>query len=211
MKLLSSYAVNGILSMQQIKKKNLRMLKYLQGNLGRLSLLLADEDIIVLNDINPISAPGAIQAYLKLHFGTRVNLTELRVNHRSVYRAISSLGRPRMQLLIWGFDPHYSKVFTEDMLIAHLRKLACSKEPVILYKTHRDLYNKVLYRSSLRGMSAPEYLIWTGLKTLAPAKIDTSEILRLRDGMKMSFRQIAAALGIGKSTVEKYYKKNCLL
>jgi hypothetical protein len=193
--------------MKHLKTANLRMLKYLQSNFDRLSSLLSDQSIYVLNDLEPVKTPADITAYLRLYCGNNINLTDLREQHRSVYRGISNHGKPMTLLKDWGFTVSYRKMYSEDMLLKLLSEIR-TEDGTLDLKAHRNLYNKVIYRADREGVTVQDYLGQAGLKLPdTPTEIDSEEIVRLKD-QGLSFRTISGRLGISKSTAQKRYSKS---
>lgn len=197
--ILSKLAHNGVVSMQELRVKNLRLLRLLESNFERIADRLQREyEVSILQDLQPVTDENNIKLFLKYHYGDSVNLTDLRERHRSVYRVLPA----RDVLKDWGFEITYDGITTEEMLVAELNRIVKSRGAL---KINDELYGKLAYRARRAHLTVREYLNSLGFPTPV---VDIEEIVRLRDREKRSFREIELITGVPKSTAQKYYQKH---
>jgi hypothetical protein len=178
--------------MKELRTHNLRLLRLLESNYERIAARLEqDFGVQVLQDMKSFTDAHNIKLFLKHTYGKTVNMTDLRKNHRSVYRALPC----REIVQEWGFTLTYDGIFTEEMLVAELQRTGQIDE---------ELYGKVAYRARKVGLSVREYMGKLGFPN---HEVDIKEITKLREKHKLTYRQIELITGVPKSSAQKYYHR----
>ncbi|ALA07286.1 hypothetical protein SECTIM467_162 [Brevibacillus phage SecTim467] len=94
---------------------------------------------------------------LQLKFGTTVNLSDLKANHRTYYKKLCEYGTPAEILTGWGLSVTYDKTLTEDELLSRVEQRA---ENGVLGELGRKskLYQAIAYQARKRNLTVIEYL-----------------------------------------------------
>lgn len=201
--ILEKHSVNGVLPLKKLKKDNYPLFKYVVNNLIRVSKELLDEKgVSILDDRHTLRDPDKIKLYLRYHYGQEVNLSELRLIHRTIYNYLTQISNPLEAVISLGFTPVYNHTNSDDMIKSKLQELAYDGNKVRHLKT--GFYNRIYYRANKEGLTVKEYLEKLGYEY---RDVEDEDIVSLRDKKGLSFGKIAEKYGLPKSTIYSRYKR----
>lgn len=141
------YAKNGVISLSELRKLNYPLFKFVTKNLDRVSSVLSNHGIEILDDTRTKKGYDRIRLYVKYHYGSEVNLSELRLFHKGIYTYLSKMGNIREILESMGFKVTYSSTLTDDELHKRIKEEGVTK-----------YYNHVYYRAKKCNITVAEYL-----------------------------------------------------
>lgn len=205
-KLMMRFARNQVLPLSELRAGNYPLFKFFTDNKEKLiEVLKTDYNVEVLDDLLTKRDYDRVRLYLKYHFDEEVNMTELRLKHKTVYNYLFELGDYQETLKKMGFQVVYKHITSRDKLVDELEELADSDK---LVKLKGDTRTKVRQRAYHRGQSIEEYLSDLGFKLFLTGSL-VPTVQRMKDREGKSFRDIAKELDISVATAhELYYREN---
>ena len=158
---LSKHNTNNVISLKELKSKDFRLYRLYLSNKSRLTdILLLDYGIYIMDDRT--SRKSVVPLYIKYHYDNKVNLTEFRNNHWTVYKYLCALGDPAAVLESWGIEVGYSTWKQEKELTEILSEVTDTENNI--KKIRKPLYSKFYYRASLHNLTVAQYLDTQGFK-----------------------------------------------
>lgn len=195
--LIERYAVNGIVSLKELKSKNIKLYRLLLTT-GARQLI---KEFEILDDLKRLRTEDDIIKYLKLNFNELVDITTLLSRHSKIYRKIAKRGNVKKIIESWGFETEYSSRMPYKRLRNTL--IGISSRGYI-NKISRRVYNKVYYVARQQNISVKEMVKLLGFKLIET----TSEYVKeLKDNEGFSFSEIAKLCNISKSKAYRLYKE----
>jgi hypothetical protein len=213
-RLLTKYAVNGVLDINDIKVKNPVLCGVLIRNKKAVRRSLKEEGIDLYDPMEGKDY-DKLKVRLKMFIGSDgvLNLTKLRVTKYWLYRRILEHGPPSEVAKDMGFIVTYSYMQKEDELITEVFEFSDENNIITdIYYGNKKLYERVLYQAYKVGMDVREYLLSKGLglikggtkkSTLLPR-----EVYALRVGNDPhSWSEIAKEAGVSVAMVRKAFAR----
>lgn len=197
-RLLAEHSQNNVVLLSTIKKANGWLYRaYLDNQKAVDDALLKHYDSEVCDDVTHRSSDKKVRTMIRYLYGDKVNLTDLRTEHWSLYLNLCGIGNPRAVLRSWGFDVCFSSTFTEETLKQELERRVASDGWLEL---DPKTYDAVKYRAKRKGLTMQEYLENLGFRYSPTNRVDEEAIVIARLEGK-TYRAIAKEYGVPKSTV----------
>ena len=149
-KLASSYAENGILSLKQLRRKNVYLYRYLYTNKWRWESI---EGVEVLDDLTYPTSPRQCLLYLRYYYAGKVNLTEMLEYKQVLYRRIT----PHKEYLESNGIVFYYNTKSVDFVLRD-EVMALIDKGVTTSKFPKNTRSKIEYRARKHNMTFREYV-----------------------------------------------------
>ena len=111
--LLVPYVKDNILSLDNVRKNNYPLYRYVCDNIDYVTSSTGFE---ILDESQPIRGTDTIRKYLKYYYGNEINISKVRSDNASLYNNIYAIGNPEDVVSDMGFYVEYERKITMDEL-----------------------------------------------------------------------------------------------
>lgn len=174
-KRLIPYAVNGVVHVRNVTDPALKRLvkKKELAPLIRRGLKEYGQHYELYIPYQVDSEEMQFKRRLQLKFGTTVNLSDLKANHRTYYKKLCEYGTPADVLRGWGLGVTYNHTMSEEELHIVLEEI---NEGGVIKSIGRNsrLYNALSYQARKRGTTVSDYLASLGYTYKGGGSVDRS-------------------------------------
>lgn len=165
---LTAYAVNKVIHVNNIKDVALKRLATDKRVIPLIRQALKDIDeqleLLVSKKGTVDSKEKQLKRHIQYHYGTTVNLSELRKKNTKYYLRLFEYGSPPDVIRGWGLDVTYNERLTEEELLATIDEFKDEQGVVRGVTNNEKLYHSLYYRASKEGKSIKDYLTAKGIQ-----------------------------------------------